>query len=521
MAAFKFQIICVTLLLIFFFSCFTGNKQPKTQLGEIQFSVTGKKEAQPYFEKGLLLLHSFEYVDAEEEFLKARQADPEFAMAYWGEAMTYNHSLWRYQDYSGANEILQKLGSSPEQRVARAKTEIEKDFITAINILYGKGSKTERDSNYAAFMESLYKKYPGNNEVAAFYSIALIVSVPVGRDVKTYERAAEVAKEVLSRNPHHPGALHYLIHAYDDPNHASFAYQTANSYSVVAPDAAHALHMPTHIYLALGMWDKVVSSNEISWAAAKKRKERKKLDNDAFSYHAFHWLLYGYLQQGRTADARRLVDSMKLYSEALPSRVAREHMIFLKTTYLAETNDYLGSVAAISPGTEGINIASLAMNHFSNGMSAFQSMDSLRMNEIILQITGARRVALEKASENGLGICGSMNPSMTNNLDIQQSEVMELELKAMSSWLKKDTSNTERLLKQAVSLEKDISYAYGPPTVVKPSFELYGEWLLEVNRPREASEQFYFSLKAAPNRSLSLRGKQKAESMIKDNARLQ
>jgi hypothetical protein len=161
------------------------------------------------------------------------------------------------------------------------------------------------------------------------------------------------------------------------------------------------------------------------------------------------------------------------------------------------------------------------MNRFSNGMSAFYSKDTTRLNDIILQMTGERLAEQERTSRNGSGICGSINSSMANNLDIQQSEVMELELKAMSSWLKKDTANTDRLLKQAVELEKGISYAYGPPTIVKPSFELYGEWLLEVNRPRDASEQFDLSLKAAPNRVLSLSGKQKAGSMIRDNARVQ
>ncbi len=518
MTAIKLPPACLGLIIFFIYGCTSGNKQPKSKLGEINFSATGKKEAHPNFEKGMLLLHSFEYDDAREEFIKAKSIDPSFTMAYWGEAMTYNHSLWRTQDYSRANQVLQTLGSSPDERVRRAKTEIERDFITGINILYGKGNKSQRDSGYAGYMESLYKKYPGNNEVAAFYSIALIGSVPVGRDVKIYERAAEVAKEVLSRNPRHPGALHYLIHAYDDPLHAAFAYQTANVYSVVAPDAAHALHMPTHIYLALGMWDKVVSSNEVSWAAAQKRKERKNLNNDALSYHAFHWLVYGYLQQGRKDDARKLVDSMNLYSITLPSGLAREHMVYLKTTYLAETNDYLGEVADISPKTEGMNITTRAMNRFSSGMKAFHQNNIADLDEIITQMKGERMIEQERISGNGAGICGNVNSSIPNNLDIQQAEVMEMELKAMQAWLKKDTTATDRLLRQAVDLESGISYAYGPPTIVKPSFELYGEWLLEVNQPHKASEQFDISLKAGPKRALSLKGKQKAEAMMRDNA---
>jgi hypothetical protein len=142
------------------------------------------------------------------------------------------------------------------------------------------------------------------------------------------------------------------------------------------------------------------------------------------------------------------------------------------------------------------------------------------MNDVILQMTGERLAEQEKVSGNGSGICGNTNSATANDLDIKQSLVMELELKAMNSWLKRDTANTDHLLKQAVEIEKAISYAYGPPTIVKPSFELYGEWLLEVNRPREASEQFQLSLKAAPKRALSLAGKQRAKSIMKDNAQL-
>ena len=143
-------------------------------MGEVNFTVTGNAEAQPLFKKGLLYLHSFEYDDAAEEFQKAKKKDPDFAMAYWGEAMTYNHPLWREQNFDLGNTILQQLAKSPEERIAKAKTELEKDFIKGINILYGKGNKTERDSSYAAYMETLYKKYPGNNEVASFYSLSLI-----------------------------------------------------------------------------------------------------------------------------------------------------------------------------------------------------------------------------------------------------------------------------------------------------------------------------------------------------------
>ena len=483
-------------------------------LGVVEFAVTGKQEAQPMFQRGVLLLHSFEYEDAADAFRKARTLDPDFVMAYWGEAMTYNHPLWSYQDYESGDSILALLASSPDARVEKAVTDLEKDFITGVNILYGTDTKTKRDSAYAEFMGQLYEKYPGNNEVAAFYSVALIGSVPVGRDTKVYEHAAEVAKEVLARNPKHPGALHYLIHAYDDPDHASQALETADAYAIVAPDAGHALHMPSHIYVASGLWDKVVSSNEASWAASVHRKERLHLSNDALSYHAFHWLLYGYLQQGRTADAKKLVDSMQVYCDTLPSRGARRHMIYLKTTYLVETSDYTGDVAEIEVPQNDLNIATRALNHFVHGMNAFQMKDEAGLENVLTQMTAERLQDEEKISDNGARFCGSVNGDTPNALDIEYAAIMELELKAMQAWQRNNIIDAEKFLKEAVDREQSASYSYGPPSIVKPSYELYAEWLMENGRAKEALEQYKYALKVFPNRRLLLQGKENAEKAL-------
>jgi tetratricopeptide (TPR) repeat protein len=512
MANRRFKALILVPFILFF--CASPKNNNSFQLGQVDFKVSCKTQALPHFEKGFLLLHSFEYVDAAEEFKKAREADPDFVMAYWGEAMTHNHPLWRYQDFEKATEVLQKLAPSTEERVNKAKTELEKDFIRAINILYGKGNKLERDSRYAAFMESLYKKYPGNPEVSSFYSLALIGSVPMGRDKAIYEKAAEIAKQVLASNPRHPGALHYLIHAYDDPEHAALAIATADKYSVVAPDAGHALHMPTHIYLALGMWDKVVSSNEVSWAAGQKRKDRKKLPNDALNYHAFHWLLYGYLQQDQKQKAKQVLQDMKKYTDELSSPRAREHMIYIKSTYLTETNEWEPNVVSIEVPQKDLNIATRAMTHFINGWYSFHKKDKTALQEIIQKMAGERLIDLQRVNNAGVAMCGSVNSAIPNLLDVQYAEVMEMELKALEASLRKDALQAEHWFKQATSLENSISYSYGPPSIVKPSNELYGEWLLQVNRPKEALVQYDLSLKAAPKRVLSLQGREKALKIV-------
>lgn len=504
----------IAAIVYLFCSCSSGNNSSKNHLGEINFTVSGKTDAQPLFKQGLLLLHSFEYDDAAEEFQHAKKKDPDFAMAYWGEAMTYNHPLWREQNFEHGNAILQQLAKTPEERISKAKTELEKDFIKGINILYGKGNKTERDSSYAVYMETLYKKYPGNHEVASFYSLSLIGWGMTGRQTPILEKAAGIAKEVLHANPKHPGALHYLIHAFDDPDHAAMALATADKYAVVAPDAGHALHMPTHIYLALGMWDKVISSNIVSWAAERERKERKKLNNNALGYHSWHWLQYGYLQKGNKEKARSMVDSMQQYCSTLPSPAARAHMNLLQATYLAETNDYLSPVADISFQQNDLNIMTRSKNYYVKGMQAYYKKDAEEMEKIITKLAGERLIEAQKVSDKGIRVCGNINRSIATTGDLEKTEVMELELKAMLALLKKNNTETQKYFIQATELEGRTSYAYGPPHIAKPSFELYGEWLLAMNKPKEALQQFEQSLKVAPNKTLSVQGRDRATKML-------
>jgi len=230
----------------------------ESQLGDIQLKVTGTEAAQPHFEKGLLLLHSFEYEDAREAFLAAQEEDPKFAMAYWGEAMTFHHSLWLRQEKDKAVAALEKLAPSKEERIQLTGTELEKDFMTGAEILFGEGTKVERDVAYKNHMEKLTTKYPKNHEVSALYAISLLGATGEGRDNEIYGKSAKIAQGIIKENPNHPGALHYLIHAFDDPEHAPLAKLAADSYSKVAPDAAHALHMPSHIYVSMGLWDEVV-----------------------------------------------------------------------------------------------------------------------------------------------------------------------------------------------------------------------------------------------------------------------
>ena len=239
-------------------------------VGEVRFANSGAPAAQSAFLRGLAQLHNFEYDDASAAFIQAQKADPGFAMAYWGEAMTHNHPIWMEQDVDAARKALEKLGPTPEARSGRAPTAREKAYLDAAEILYGNGTKNERDVRYAVAMRSLSEKYPDDADAAAFSALAILGTAHEGRDVPTYMRAAAILEELTCRYPAHPGAAHYLIHSYDDPAHAVLGLRAARRYSKIAPDAAHAQHMTSHIFIAMGMWDDVVAANETAVAVVNR-----------------------------------------------------------------------------------------------------------------------------------------------------------------------------------------------------------------------------------------------------------
>jgi tetratricopeptide (TPR) repeat protein len=503
------NLIYISLCLILF-SC--NNKKPNENfLGVINIVVTGSDDAQPYFEKGLLLLHSFEYEDAREEFQMAQQKDPNMAIAYWGEAMTYNHGLWSQQNFEEAIATLNKLQTIEN---INSITELEKDFIEAVKILYGADkTKNERDIDYSNYMKQLSVKYPDNHEITAFYALSLLGSVADGRDENIYGKGAIVAQGILEENPNHPGALHYLIHSYDDPDHAKLALKAANSYSKVAPDASHALHMPSHIYVAMGMWDEVVSSNERSYQASINRMQRKNLDNDARGYHAYHWLEYGYLQQGRKEDAKKLVDDLLIYNKEKPSKRSRTYVVYLKGTYLAETNQWDGEIANISLNVNDLNLSTRSQYDFLEGMKAFKMNDSIALSKSIESIQKDYDKESYLVTYDNAAFCSSAGRSQTSPSMLVGTKIRLNQLLALQSWLKNDDQMTEKYLIKSIELDESLSYSYGPPVIKKPTHELYADWLISQNRLKDADKQYELTLVRAPNRRLALEGKNMSQQI--------
>ncbi len=510
-----------------FFACSNSAKEnaptkteKSSKLGNIAFDVSGNSVAEPAFEKGLLLLHSFEYEDARTAFLEAQKLDSTFAMAYWGEAMTYNHSLWQRQEKEKALAALNKLATTAEEREKLAATELQKDFFKSLEILFGEGTKYERDVAYNQFLEGLTQKYPDNNEIASFYAISLLGASRNGRDADLYDKSARIVQGIIKENPNHPGALHYLIHSYDDPVHAHLAKAAADSYAKVAPDAAHALHMPSHIYVALGRWDDVVTSNIASWNASVKRMERKALKDDARSYHAFNWLQYGFLQRGEFDKANKVLQDMVKYKDAVSSKQARGYLLSMKGAQMVETNTWDGEWANLKVDVSDLNLMKKTGHNFIEGMIAYYQKDAKKVATVIKEMSGRRKKAQNIVGDAGFAMCsaGGYASKPPNQLEVDMAQVMEMELQAYAASLNGDKETAKTWFEKGVALDEKLSYSFGPPSILKPIHEAYAEWLLGNKQLEAALTAFDKALERQPRRLRSLEGKKKAAELLKKEA---
>src|SRR5205809_4926905 len=278
--------------------------------GEVAFVNSGPAAVQSDFLQGLAQLHNFEYDDAAEHFRKAQQIAPDFALAFWGEAMTKNHALWHEEDVAAARAIMNRLGLTREARLAKALTEREKLYLQGVEVLFGEGTKEDRDRRYESVLAELHRKSPEDVDAAAFYALAILGTAEHARDFATYMRAAAVLEEVFPQHPRHPGVVHYLIHSYDDSIYAPLGLRAARIYAKIAPEAGHAQHMTSHIFLAMGMWDDEVKANETAVALGNRLRQKAGRPPGTCG-HYNEWLEYGYMQQGRVADARRVLEGCR------------------------------------------------------------------------------------------------------------------------------------------------------------------------------------------------------------------
>jgi tetratricopeptide (TPR) repeat protein len=283
------------------------------QLGTVHFPVSCAASVQKPFERGVALLHSFWYEEAEKEFADIAKDDPKCAMAQWGLAMSQWHQLWNHPDAA-----VTKKGKAEVKKAKslHAPTPRERGYINALWAFYGrKGEFEPRAKAYSDGMQRVYEQNPDDHEAAAFYALSLLASNE-GNDPNftTDKKAAAVLEKLFAIEPDHPGVAHYLIHAYDKPQLAELGLPAARRYAQIAPVAPHALHMPSHIFARVGMWQEDINSNLASVAATRKMAAMH-MGGEGHQFHAMDFLFYAYLQSGRDADARALIEEVK----AMPS----------------------------------------------------------------------------------------------------------------------------------------------------------------------------------------------------------
>ncbi len=455
------------------------------ELGTVAFPNSGSAAAQPAFERGLAALHSFWYLEAEEAFREARALDPGFALAYWGEALTHDHSLWYEQNHEAARRALAALGSTPDERLAKAPTERERDYLRAVEILFGAGEIDQRRRAYSAALEALSARHPEDTDAAALYALTLQTIDRRGPEgLRNRMRSAAILERLRDRHPDHPGVLHYLIHAYDDPVHAPLGLRPALVYADVAPAANHALHMPSHIFVQLGMWERVAASNLDAWQASVDWTERRGLPVVERDFHSLAWRHYALLQLGRERQAAETL--------ALVDRLARE----TGAARLADVREAMAARQAVETGrfvpvgdaeTAGGELAfALGLRHASAGEIEAARPFLGRLREI-----AAREGEDPPRWSSHAALLADGLEGLIEIREGRQDEGLAR-------------------LAGAARAEQALDPPSGPPHPLKPALELYGEALLAAGRPAEALRQFEAALDRTPDRPQALLGAARA-----------
>lgn len=465
-----------------------------SDVGKVQFPNSGAPEAQADFMHGLAQLHNFEYDEAAADFRRAQQRDPGFALAYWGEAMTYNHPIWMQQDRAGAQAVLERLATEPDTQM-QAKTEIELDFIRAVQILYGEGDKQSRDFLYRDHMAWMYEKYPGNPDVTAFYALSMLGTAHQGRDVTIYMKAAAATTDLRARYPQHPGLAHYLIHSTDDPIHAPLGYQAALAYSKIAPNAAHAQHMTSHIFLALGHWEATATANDNAIAVVDRKRAARGQSSIGCGHYP-SWQMYAYLQQGRIEEAtERLQLCHQRTDETGKNEEALLAFYYMKSLYLFNAGGWQG------------DIVELRVDHGDSPRGEFARLYLEAAQALRLESTPSSEATADAIKGGnqlltwlaGQGIAaGGREPTVVR--------VKLLHLLAWQAEFSGDVEVAESHLRKAIALEENLPSGFGPPRPAKPALEALGELLLTQSRFVDAVEVFKQALARTLNKTRSKHG---------------
>ena len=494
-------------------SVFAAAPQKINGLGSLSFPTsTNFATAQTAFNKGMLLLHLFEYQSAEKSFQEAQKIDPNFAMAYWGEAMTATHPVWNQQNMEVGRAALAKLAATPKARAEKAKSEKEKAWLATTEIMYGEGSKPQRDQQLLDAMQGMSEQFPFDDEIKLFYSLALLGVSQGDRHVANFLKSAEIAKAVYSRNPDHPGAAHYWIHGMDDPDHAAGALVAANRLAKIAPAAGHAQHMTAHIFMALGMWDEVVLSNENAIRVVREESLAQKLPVVAHCGHYGEWLQYSYLQQGRLVQAQNLFDTCRKESaiayawyQQHPDKLLRRTPAQFKSRIARSLISMQAAAMIDAPSLQAQNLLidldhvdvgrDISAEYFSYGYAALNQGQMSAAETALLSLQTISRQASTKDEQ----------ARMTGYISIMANS-----LEAAILQRKGQTEQALALASKAIADFNAMPFDFGPPATIKPPHELRGELLLAAGQPAEAVVEFDLALKATPNRAQAMLGRVQA-----------
>jgi tetratricopeptide (TPR) repeat protein len=475
------------------------------KLGTVRFATSCNGAAQKQFDRAVALLHSFQFSHAIDGFNTALKADSSCAMAYWGIALSH----WSNPFAAGlkATSQLQDGWLAAERGQAiGAKTERERAYIAAVSKLYADFEKTPQQPRLLAYRDAMAEvaaHYPQDHEASIFYALALAASEePTDKTYASRLKAGAILEALFAQEPEHPGLAHYIIHTYDVPPLAGRALQAARRYSAIAPDAPHALHMPSHTFTRVGYWQDSIDSNLAAAAAARREGQT------AEELHALDYQAYAYLQTAQDEAARRLVESLPeiasrfdprmVISGAAPPSAGYFALAAIPARYALERQDW--KAAAQLEVRETPFPYTEAMTYFARGLAAAHLGD--------IASARASREALTRIHER-----------LTKSNEGYWAEQVEVQRRAVSAWMALADGRKEdalREMKSAAELEDGTEKSAVTPGPLATSRELLGEMLLQMNQPGQALEQFEATLKREPNRFRALYGAARAAQLKGD-----
>jgi hypothetical protein len=466
----------------------------ETQLGTVHFPISCAAAVQRRFARGVALLHSFWYEEAEKEFLEIAKDDPHCAMAHWGVAMSIWHQLWNDPDAKVITRGLKEVKAG--EKLQQKTTPREKAYIAAIAAFYSNSEKLDHAARATAFsdaMKSMYTSYPDDHEAATFYALSLLASESHNDETfANRKQAAAILEKLFASEPDHPGVAHYLIHSYDKPQLARFGIPAARRYAQVAPAAPHALHMPSHIFARVGLWQDDINSNLASVAATRKTAAMH-MGGEGHQFHAMNFLFYAYLQSGREAEARALMEEVSkipamhdMYGLGFDPHLATQ--AHFAAMYPIEMHDW-AAAAALTP----VPVPGTAEDSAGYWAKAIGAAHLHQPEEVRKHISAIEAIHQKFVSEK--------------NKDF--AEATENDRKQAQAWLAFAEGKYDDAV-EALRPMADKEDALGDEPQGIPTREMIAEMLLEAKRPQQALVEYQTDLKLNPNRFNGLYGAARA-----------